>query len=106
MEFSLPVRVTEYALREGSGGEGRHRGGDGIRRVFEFLTGVTVTVNSERRIYQPYGLYGGKPGRLGVNRIVQNGVETTVDGKFTTRVNAGDRLIIETPGGGGWGPPE
>ena len=106
IEFSLPVRVMEYALREGSGGEGRYRGGDGIRRVFEFLTGATVTVNSERRVYQPDGLHGGKPGRPGVNRLVQDGVETIVEGKFTTRVNAGDRLIIETPGGGGWGSSE
>jgi len=103
MEYSLPVRVVGYSLRESSGGGGRYRGGDGIRRAFEFLAPATVTINSERRIYAPYGLQGGEPGRVGVNRLVHDGAETIVGSKATARVNPGDRVVIETPGGGGWG---
>jgi N-methylhydantoinase B/oxoprolinase/acetone carboxylase alpha subunit len=97
------VRVLEYALREDSGGEGRHRGGDGIRRAFEFLSPATMTINSERRTYAPYGLQGGGPGQVGINRVIQDGVETIVGSKVTVQVSAGDRVVIETPGGGGWG---
>jgi N-methylhydantoinase B len=103
LEYGLPVRVLEYALREGSGGEGRYRGGDGIRRAFEFLSPATMTINSERRTYAPYGLQGGGPGQVGINRLIQDGVETTVGAKATVQVNPGDRVVIETPGGGGWG---
>jgi N-methylhydantoinase B len=103
LEYGLPVRVLAYALREGSGGEGRHRGGDGIRRAFEFLSPATMTINSERRTYAPYGLQGGGPGQVGINRVIQDGVETIVGSKVTVQVSAGDRVVIETPGGGGWG---
>ena len=103
LEGAVPVRIWEYALRHDSGGEGRYRGGEGVRRVYEFLSPATVTLNSERRIYPPYGLRGGGPGAVGVNRVVRGGVETTLSGKYTIRVGPGDRLIIETPGGGGWG---
>jgi len=103
MEYALPVRIVEYSLRDGSGGRGQHRGGDGIRRVYEFLSPVTVTVNSERRIYAPYGLQGGEPGQVGSNRVVREEGETVVGGKYAAQLNAGDRVIIETPGGGGWG---
>jgi N-methylhydantoinase B len=103
LEHSLPVRIVEYALREGSGGAGRHRGGDGIRRTYQFLAPATVTINSERRRYTPYGAQGGEPGQLGVNRVIRQGVETVVGGKVTMQVQAGDRVIVETPGGGGWG---
>ena len=103
LEYGLPVRVVEYALREGSGGVGRYRGGDGIRRTFEFLSSATVTINSERRTYAPYGLQGGQPGRVGVNRVIRDGAETVVGAKVTMQVNPGDRVVIETPGGGGWG---
>ncbi len=99
LEYTIPLRVLEYALRESSGGVGQQRGGDGIRRVYEFLVPATVTLNTERRIYSPYGLQGGTPGERGVNQI--NG--KTVGGKYSARVQAGDRLSIETPGGGGWG---
>jgi len=103
MEHGLPVRVVEYALRDGSGGEGRYRGGEGIRRAYEFLAPATVTINSERRVYAPYGLRGGRPGAVGRNRGVRDGVETVVGAKVTVQVQAGDRVIVETPGGGGWG---
>lgn len=185
LESALPVRVIEYALRDGSGGAGKHRGGDGIRRVYEFLAPATATINSERRLYAPYGLEGGESGERGrnllknnnhlapssdalsldsikgidqllgqyakskqVNEIVQllealvhiypNDIRfhtrlesiyrqlgrkedvisqldileklqhgltplMNVGGKWTGRVEAGDRVVIETPGGGGWG---
>jgi len=105
MEYGLPLRVLAYHLREESGGAGAQRGGDGIRRVYEFLSPATVTLNTERRIYPPYGSNGGQPGQRGCNLLIQNGLETNVGGKWTGRVSAGDRLIIETPGGGGWGFP-
>ena len=99
----LPVRVVEYALRDDSGGVGLHRGGDGIRRVYEFTAPATVTFNTERRRIAPYGLAGGEPGKPGVNRILRGGIAEYIPAKHTTRVNIGDRVVIETPGGGGWG---
>ncbi len=103
VEQSLPVRILAYGLRPHSGGEGEHRGGDGLRRVYEFLAPATVTIHSQRRIHRPYGLQGGAPGQAGINRIVRDGVETTIGGEATVQVRPGDRLIVETPGGGGWG---
>jgi N-methylhydantoinase B len=105
MEYSLPVRIVEYALRTASGGRGRYRGGDGIRRTYEFLAPATITINSERRVYAPYGLRGGEPGQAGVNQIVRDGEGTVVGAKVTAQVKPGDRVVIETPGGGGWGKP-
>ncbi len=103
LESAVPVRVWTYGLRDGSGGRGSFQGGEGIRREYEFLCPATVTVNSERRIYAPYGLQGGSAGAVGVNRLIRDGEEVAIGGKYTTRVKPGDRLIIETPGGGGWG---
>jgi N-methylhydantoinase B len=103
IEHALPVRVLEYRLREATGGKGQHPGGDGIRRVYEFLAPATITLNSERRIYAPYGLNGGEPGEKGANTLIQNRRKQAIGGKFTTQVNPGDRVMIETPGGGGWG---
>jgi N-methylhydantoinase B len=103
LESSVPVRVLRYALREGSGGEGAHRGGEGICREYEFLAPATVTVNSERRRIPPYGLSGGLPAKVGANSLISAGVMTDLGAKATVQVVAGDRLIVETPGGGGWG---
>lgn len=103
LEYALPLRVIEYSLREGSGGGGRWRGGAGLRRVYEFLVPCTVTINSERRIGAPYGLAGGAPGACGQNWIVRSGAAQRVGGKFAGAVQPGDRIVIETPGGGGWG---
>lgn len=99
LELAFPVRVRRYARRHGSGGAGRHRGGDGIVREYEFLRAATVTVLSERRTHAPWGLAGGAPGVPGVNRL--NG--EAQPGKFSWPVAPGDVLSIETPGGGGWG---
>lgn len=103
LEHTLPLRVLTYALRDESGGEGQHRGGDGVNREYEFLTTATVTLNTERRIREPYGLRGGQPGQKGCNQLVRSGQSQDLGGKTTLAVQAGDRLIIETPGGGGWG---
>jgi N-methylhydantoinase B len=101
LELAYPVRVRRYARRHGSGGAGRHLGGDGIVREYEFLRAATVTVLSERRTHAPWGLAGGAAGAAGVNRL--NG--EVQPGKFCWKVAPGDVLRIETPGGGGWGAP-
>jgi N-methylhydantoinase B len=106
LEYALPLRVLEYSLREGSGGGGKYRGGDGVRRVYEFLAPAQITLNCERRVYAPYGLSGGRPGERGVNRVLRRGAQyqgEIVGSKYTAQVQPGDRVVIETPGGGGWG---
>jgi N-methylhydantoinase B len=103
LEHALPVRVVRYGLRRGSGGRGRHPGGDGLQRTIRFLAPVTATVLSERRRRGPWGLAGGQPGAPGRNCLIRDGVERELPGKFTLELQAGDCLSIETPGGGGWG---
>jgi N-methylhydantoinase B len=103
LEYALPMRVNRYGLRDGSGGAGQQRGGDGIIREYELLAPAQVTINSERRIRAPYGLHGGADGQRGVNHLIRDGLETEVGGKWTGQLQPGDRVIIETPGGGGWG---
>jgi len=103
IEPTLPFRVTEAGLRERSGGAGQHRGGDGVRRTFEFLAPVTVTLNTERRDTSPYGAEGGQPGQPGANTLVRGEQRHDLGGRWTGRAAPGDVLIIETPGGGGWG---
>lgn len=103
IEYALPIRVREYRLRDESGGSGVHRGGDGVRRVYEFLVEAQVTINSERRLRAPYGLSGGQAGQMGRNLLLRDGVETVLGGKCAVRVYPGDQIVIETPGGGGWG---
>ncbi len=103
LEYALPIRVNAYRLRDGSGGAGAHRGGDGIEREYEFLASAQVTINSERRIEAPYGLRGGESGSCGRNRLIREGEGRDVGGKWTGQVQPGDRIVIETPGGGGWG---
>ena len=106
IEYAYPVRIERYGLRPASGGDGRYRGGDGIVREIRFLTPAKVTVLSERRRIQPYGLRGGAPGESGHNRVLRvGGGVDQFPSKFTTSVEAGDVLCIETPGGGGWGRP-
>jgi len=104
LEHSYPVRVSRYSLRRNSGGSGKHRGGDGVIREMKFLTKAQVTVLSDRRKFPPYGLSGGHPGALGVNLIIRkDGRKENLPSKFTTWVEAGDTVSIQTPGGGGWG---
>ena len=103
LEYSLPMRIRRCELREGSGGMGRNRGGNGIIREYEFLTQARITISSERRLQPPYGSQGGAPGQCGVNTILRRGAPEIVGGKHTAQLEAGDRVIIATPGGGGWG---
>lgn len=106
LESAFPLRVEQYALRTGSGGKGRHQGGDGLVRRVRFLAPVDVTITSERRTHAPYGLNGGEAGRPGRNLLIQKGQRTATGGKASLRLEAGDVIIIETPGGGGWGQIE
>jgi N-methylhydantoinase B len=106
LEYSYPFLVTEYSVRRGTGGSGRCRGGDGIVREIELLTDAEVTVLSERRKVPPYGLFGGKPGAVGKNIIFRGNIQEQKGGKFSAMLHKGDRLRIETPGGGGYGRPE
>lgn len=106
LENELPVRIRAYALRRGTGGAGKHRGGDGLVREYEFLTSVQVGMLSERRECRPYGLSGGFPGEAGRNSLIREGRKRNLPSKFSLRLGAGDRLRIETPGGGGFGKPD
>jgi len=104
LEQAYPFRVATYRLRDGSGGAGRHRGGNGLVRVYELLVPVTVTMLSTRRTDGPWGRDGGDRGAPGRNVLVHpDGTEETLPGHFSRRLPAGSRLRIETPGGGGFG---
>jgi N-methylhydantoinase B len=106
LEYAYPLRVRRYSLRPNSGGEGQHRGGDGIVREIELLTDAEVTLLSERRTRGPWGLSGGKDGAPGKAFVVrQNGSTQELPGKFNVRLRKGERIRIESPGGGGWGRP-
>ncbi|MCG6895571.1 MAG: hydantoinase B/oxoprolinase family protein [Thiocapsa sp.] len=99
LEARYPVRVQRYALRRGSGGDGVRRGGDGLVRELTFLAPADVTLLTERRRFDPWGMAGGGPGARGCNTLN----ERDLPPKISVRVGPGDRLTIETPGGGGWG---
>lgn len=104
LEYSYPFRVTRYSLRDASGGEGQHRGGDGIVRELEMLTDAEVTLLADRRKTQPWGLNGGDDGASGRTTVLRaDGPEEELPGKTSTRLRRGDRVRLETPGGGGWG---
>lgn len=103
LEADLPVRVARYAVRLGSGGRGRHRGGDGIVREIEFLAPAQVTLLTERRHSRPPGAAGGAPGAPGRNEIRRGRRATALPAKVALAVEPGDMLRIATPGGGGWG---
>ena len=102
-EYAYPMRVTAYRLRSDSGGKGEARGGDGLERELTFEVPTDVTILSERRKRSPYGLQGGQEGSRGENRLYQRGEEEILEGKVTFRAEPGDRLVIASPGGGGWG---
>lgn len=104
LEYAYPLRVRRYSLRRGSGGGGRYRGGDGIVREIEVLTDAEVTLLADRRTTGPWGLSGGSEGMPGKAAIVRpDGSEQHLPGKFNARLRKGERIRIETPGGGGWG---
>ncbi len=104
IEFNYPFLVKEYSIRKNSGGKGLFKGGDGIIRDIQFLTDVEVTVISERRRFPPYGLLGGEPGEVGQNSVIhKDGYREKLPSKFRVHLKKGDRIRIETPGGGGYG---
>jgi 5-oxoprolinase (ATP-hydrolysing) len=108
LEARYPVRLIEFAIRRGSGGAGRLPGGCGVRRRIEFLRPLTVSILSQRRgPYAPYGMDGGEPGALGRNTLFRaDGTSELLPGATQIDVQPGDVLLIETPGGGGWGRSE
>lgn len=106
LEMRFPVLLREYAIRRGSGGAGRWRGGDGGVRRIEFREPMTVSVLSGHRAVAPYGMAGGSPGAIGHNRVERaDSSVTELAGCDATDVAPGDTLVIETPGGGGYGEP-
>lgn len=114
-ERRYPVLLRNFSLRPGSGGLGLHRGGDGVIRDIEFRIPVQASILSERRVYHPYGLNGGSDAACGLNLWVRKTQipgteqweerEISLGGKNTASMKAGERMIICTPGGGGWGTP-
>ena len=104
LEWRFPVRVEEFAIRSGSGGAGRHRGGNGVRRRLRFLEPMTVTTLSSHRVVPPHGMAGGGPGACGRNAILRSdGRREELRGNDAAEVAAGDQFVMETPGGGGFG---
>ncbi|WP_372404471.1 hydantoinase B/oxoprolinase family protein [Streptomyces luteireticuli] len=106
LEWRLPVLLQEFAVRTGSGGAGRWRGGDGTVRRLLFREPMTVSTLSGHRRVPPYGMAGGRPGALGANRVERaDGSSTPLAGSDSAEVLPGDVLVVETPGGGGYGAP-
>ena len=107
LEHAYPLRIERYALRRKSGGAGTYRGGDGVIRTYRFLAPATVTLMTERRIRGPYGLAGGEDGKAGEDRLIRaDGEIVKLGSREVIDVQIDDRLVVETPGGGGWGGEE
>ncbi len=105
LEHAYPFRITRYGIRRGSGGDGTHPGGDGLRRDLQILTSAQVALLSERRSVGPAGFHGGGDGSPGENVLIRDGVEEQLPAKVTFSVQSGDIVSIRSPGGGGWGDP-
>ncbi len=107
LEYAYPLRVREYRIRKGSGGKGKHNGGDGVVREIETLAPARMSLLADRRRYGPYGLHGGEEGQPGTASIIRKGSRNSgarrIGSKGTWELEAGDRVRIETPGGGGFG---
>ena len=102
LEMHFPLRIQRYQIRSGSGGGGKHKGGDGLIREYEFLAPTTVTLLTERRQHQPWGLNGGQSGAVGQNSLDGKALPA----KINFSAQPGQRLTVATPGGGGWGLSE
>ncbi len=106
LEFRFPVRLESYEIRAGSGGAGRWKGGDGGVRRVRFLEGMTASILSNGRVVPAFGMAGGQPGAPGVNRVLRgDGTVETLSHIGSAAMEPGDQFVIETPGGGGFGPP-
>lgn len=103
LEYAYPLRVREYSLRKGSGGRGKRRGGNGVIREIETLVPARMSLLADRRKNGPYGLNGGEAGQTGTNVIIRGTKAIKLAAKGPHQLEAGDRVRIETPGGGGWG---
>jgi N-methylhydantoinase B len=101
LEAAYPLRVERYALRAGSGGTGRHPGGDGVIRAITALEPCEASILSDRRRHPPRGAAGGEPGRPGTNRLNRRALGP----KARVSLEPGDTITIRTPGGGGYGSP-
>jgi 5-oxoprolinase (ATP-hydrolysing) len=105
LEFRFPVRLESYAIRAGSGGAGRFRGGDGGVRRVRFLEAMTASILSNGRTVPAFGMAGGEPGALGLNRVERSDGRVEALGHIgQVEMAPGDVFVVETPGGGGWGP--
>jgi 5-oxoprolinase (ATP-hydrolysing) len=106
LEWRFPVLLENFSIRRGSGGHGRHRGGDGIVRRVRFREPMTAAILSNHRRIPPFGLAGGEAGALGKNWVERaTGERVELTGTDTVDMAAGDVFEIHTPGGGGFGPP-
>jgi 5-oxoprolinase (ATP-hydrolysing) len=106
LEWRFPVLLEDFSIRRGSGGKGSWRGGDGAVRRVRFLEPMTAAILSGHRIVPPYGMAGGKPGKVGRNYVIRSdGKAVELKGADKIEMNAGDVFVIETPGGGGYGEP-
>jgi 5-oxoprolinase (ATP-hydrolysing) len=106
LEFRFPVRLESYEIRKGSGGAGKWKGGDGGVRRVRFLEPMTASILSNGRKHPAFGMAGGQPGRVGINRVVRtNGVVQDLGHIGQAEMNPGDVFEIHTPGGGGYGTP-
>jgi 5-oxoprolinase (ATP-hydrolysing) len=104
LENRFPVMLRQYSIRKKSGGKGRFKGGNGLIREIEALDNITAAILSERRVFSPYGLAGGESGKKGENIYVNiNGKQINLGGKNEVELAPGEKIIIKTPGGGGFG---
>src|SRR5256714_4618597 len=103
LEYAYPLRVREYRIRRSSGGKGKRYGGDGVIREIETLEKARMSLLADRRKRAPYGLQGGEDGKVGSGAIISKGRARKIGSKGSWELEAGDRVRIETPGGGGWG---
>jgi 5-oxoprolinase (ATP-hydrolysing) len=104
LEWRFPVMIDRFAIRRGSGGAGRHRGGDGVVRHIRFREAMTAAILSGRRVIPPFGVDGGMPGALGRNLLIRaDGTMEELPGTAVVAMESGDSFVIETPGGGGFG---
>ena len=106
LEYACPLRVRRYEIIDSTGGAGRYTGGNGIRRDIQMLGDAQISLLTERRQSQPYGLDGGEPGAPGSNWLIRNGAESMLPAKDTIHLHERDILSIRTPGGGGFGANE
>ena len=107
LERRYPVLLRQFAIRERSGGAGMNKGGDGVVRELEPLRPLVMSILSERRCLRPYGMNGGEPGETGRNLVIRKGgMCYNIGAKRSGYIDVGERLVIETPGGGGYGSPD